>query len=94
MVMVRNLRACILHDGMPHIGDKSECQAVADTPSEQALAPSAHSPSPVAALPMYETLHNLVDDLLPSLPGSMALVGIIVQIRETTWTGLQDALSR
>jgi hypothetical protein len=43
---------------------------------------------------MYETLHNLVDDLLPSLPWSMTLVGIIVQIRETTWTGLQDALSR
>jgi hypothetical protein len=43
---------------------------------------------------MYEDLHNLVDDLLPSLPDAISLRGIIVRIREATWTGLKDALSK
>lgn len=66
----------------------------ADQKSEQTLSPISHRPSPLAALPHYRELHTLVDSLVERLPASMALLSVITGIREKTWNGLREVLSK
>ncbi|KAK4688656.1 RAD50-interacting protein 1, partial [Tremellales sp. Uapishka_1] len=62
--------------------------------SERTLAPSSHNPSPLAALPHYTSLHRLVQSMKEALPTEMSLVGIISDIRNQTWMGLKEMMSK
>ena len=58
------------------------------------LDPRAHQPNPLAALPTYKRLHQLVERMTQKLPSSMALLRVIMDIRDRTWAGLKDILSK
>ncbi|WVR05282.1 hypothetical protein IAU60_002294 [Kwoniella sp. DSM 27419] len=61
--------------------------------SETTLSPSSHKPSPLAALPHYRRLCELVDRLEGVLQPGMAIMGIVREVKERTWQGMKDILS-
>jgi hypothetical protein len=60
--------------------------------SEQTLSAESHRPSPLAALPLYQALHQLVSSAERTLPSGMALLRIVVSAREKTWQGLKEVM--
>jgi len=54
----------------------------------------SHRPSPLAALPHYVTLHEIVERVKKTLPAGTALVNVIIEVREKTWAGLKDIMSK
>jgi hypothetical protein len=60
--------------------------------SEQTLSAESHRPSPLAALPHYQALHELVASAERTLPSGMALRRIVVSAREKTWQGLKEVM--
>ncbi|WVQ81558.1 hypothetical protein IAT38_003682 [Cryptococcus sp. DSM 104549] len=62
--------------------------------SEATLNPANHKPSPLAALPQYRQLNDLVGRLAKTLPTGMGLVDIVRDICERTWNGLKDVMSQ
>jgi hypothetical protein len=62
--------------------------------SEEILSPASHHPSPLAALPRYQKLNSLIESLAQRLPSSMTVLGVITGVRESTWNGLREVLSK
>lgn len=62
------------------------------THSEQTLSAASHRPSPLAALPHYRALHDLVASAERTLPSGMALLRIVVSAREKSWQGLKEVM--
>ncbi|WWC69475.1 uncharacterized protein I206_103416 [Kwoniella pini CBS 10737] len=62
--------------------------------SEKTLNPTSHKPSPLAALPYYRQLNDLINRLLGSLPPEMALVKVAIEVKERTWQALKDLMSQ
>ncbi|WVW83112.1 hypothetical protein I302_105130 [Kwoniella bestiolae CBS 10118] len=61
--------------------------------SEKTLDPAHHKPSPLAALPHYRQLNDLVLRLEGTLPPEMALMRVVIEVKERTWQGLKDLMS-
>ncbi|WWC61139.1 uncharacterized protein I303_103718 [Kwoniella dejecticola CBS 10117] len=61
--------------------------------SEKVLDPNSHRPSPLAALPHYRELNDLIERLQSSLPPEMALMRVVIEVRERTWQALKDPMS-
>ncbi|WWD01416.1 hypothetical protein V866_008360 [Kwoniella sp. B9012] len=61
--------------------------------SEKTLNPLSHKPSPLAALPHYRQLNDLVRRLEGTLPPEMALMKVVIEVKERTWQGLKDLMS-
>ncbi|WVQ70105.1 uncharacterized protein L199_008330 [Kwoniella botswanensis] len=61
--------------------------------SEKTLNPLSHKPSPLAALPNYRQLNDLVQRLEGTLPPEMALMKVVIEVKERTWQGLKDLMS-
>ncbi|WWD15898.1 hypothetical protein CI109_100322 [Kwoniella shandongensis] len=64
------------------------------TLSEATLSTTNHKPSPLAALPHYRRLNDFVSQLEDALPSEMALVKVVRDVREQTWTGLKEVMSQ
>jgi hypothetical protein len=62
--------------------------------SEKTIDPREHHPSPLAALPHYTSLHQLVDRVVSTLPPGMSLATVIVDVRTRTWAALKDIMSK
>jgi hypothetical protein len=67
---------------------------IAERVSEKVLSPESQRPSPLAAIPHYEELHNLVDRTQGVIPPGMALMRVILEVREKTWKGLKDVMAK
>ncbi|KAK8869829.1 hypothetical protein IAR55_000397 [Kwoniella newhampshirensis] len=64
------------------------------TLSEATLDPSNHKSSPLATLPQYRQLNDFVSRLEGVLPDEIALVKVVRDVREQTWEGLKEIMSR
>ena len=62
--------------------------------SEKTLSPKSHHPSPLAALPHFRDLNQRVEQMEQTLPDDLALLGIVRDLRQTTWQGLKDLMTR
>jgi len=62
--------------------------------SEKTLDERGHRPSPLAALPHYTALYELVEKVKKTLPRGTALLDVIVEVRQKTWAGLKDVMSK
>lgn len=63
------------------------------TLSERVLDARSHHPSPLAALPQFWELHDLVGRMQRTLPDGTALLRRIVEVRDETWNGLKEIMS-
>lgn len=61
--------------------------------SQKTLNPRGHHPSPLRALPHYTELHQLVARVLSTLPPGMAVVKVVMSVRDDTWTSLKGIMS-
>ncbi|OCF54147.1 hypothetical protein L486_08343 [Kwoniella mangroviensis CBS 10435] len=61
--------------------------------SERTLNPLSHKHSPLAALPHYRQLNDLVQRLEGTLPPEMALMKVVIEVEENTWQGLRDLMA-
>jgi hypothetical protein len=62
--------------------------------SEEVLDKRNHSPSPLSVLGRYRDLCEIVADLKRDLPAGMTLLGVIDGVREKTWAGLKEVMSK
>lgn len=60
--------------------------------SEKTLSPHSHRPSPLAALPHYGALNDIVSALEDGLPADMSLLKVIKEIRDQTWDSLKGIM--
>jgi len=62
--------------------------------SEEILDKRNHSPSPLSTLGRYKSLCEIVDGLRRDLPSGMTLLDVIEGVREKTWAGLKEVMSK
>jgi len=62
--------------------------------SQKTLDPRGHHPSPLRALPNYIELHQLVARVLNTLPPGIAIVKLVVSVRDDTWSSLKGIMSK
>jgi hypothetical protein len=62
--------------------------------SEEILDKRNHSPSPLSVLGRYRDLCEIVFNLKRDLPAGMTLLEVIDGVREKTWSGLKEVMSK
>jgi hypothetical protein len=62
--------------------------------SEEILDKRNHSPSPLSVLGRYRDLCEIVFNLKRDLPAGMTLLEVIEGVREKTWAGLKEVMSK
>jgi hypothetical protein len=62
--------------------------------SEEILDKRNHSPSPLSVLGRYRDLCEIVFNLKRDLPAGMTLLEVIDGVREKTWAGLKEVMSK
>jgi len=62
--------------------------------SEEILDKKNHFPSPLSTLGRYKSLCEIVDGLKRDLPSGMTLLDVIEGVRQKTWAGLKEVMSK
>ena len=62
--------------------------------SEDILDKRNHDPSPLSTLGRYRNLCGIVSDLKRDLPAGITLLEVVDGVRETTWAGLKNVMSK
>lgn len=62
--------------------------------SEEILDKRNHTPSPLSVLGRYKDLSEIVSNLKRDFPAGMMLLSVIDGVREKTWAGLKDVMSK
>jgi hypothetical protein len=62
--------------------------------SEEVLDKRNHNPSPLSVLGQYRDLCEIVSNLKRDLPAGMTLLEVLEGVREKTWAGLKEVMSK
>jgi hypothetical protein len=62
--------------------------------SEEVLDKRNHTPSPLSVLGRYRDLCEIVSNLKRDLPTGMTLLELIDGVRDKTWAGLKEVMSK